>query len=96
MDVLLISFVALSTFIWFFGTKMANWLSDEDSNETAYNSQSSELGYIYPLRHQTAPQHARFLRSSRANGARLSTDRLHRSTSRIRVVSPDCAPRVHP
>lgn len=96
MDVLLIAFITLSTCIWFFGTKMANWLSDEDSNETAYNSQSSELGYSYPLRHQTAPQRAQFLRPSRDNGARMSIDGHYRSTSRIRVVGTNRAPHVHP
>lgn len=72
MDVILISFITLTAFICFFGIKIANWLSDEDSGKTPHAPQPSDMGAMHPSRYRVMPHHARTSQPS-ARSRRHST-----------------------
>lgn len=89
MDVLLISFVLLTSFICFFGIKIANWLSDEDSTEAPRTLQRNGRDNIYPMyvpRYQTESRHMQSFRSYSRKGARLSINSRQGSPIRHRAA----------
>jgi len=45
MEGIVVSFIVLASLICFFGTKIANWLSDEDRTEIVLTAQPSSVDY---------------------------------------------------
>lgn len=92
MEVLLISFVILTSCICFFGTKIANWLSDEDSTggaaHTLQPNSADNMYAMYPPRHQPGPRHVQSFRhfSASANSDHLPVNRRYGSPVRHRAA----------
>ena len=83
MDVILISFITLTAFICFFGIKIANWLSDEDSGKTPHAPQPHGMSSLRPSRYRVMPHHARASQSSPQGQRQVYIDRRHSTPARL-------------
>lgn len=83
MEVLLISFVLLTSSICIFGTKIANWLSDEDSAGNTHPLKPRNASQIYSRGYQAEPRQIQTFRYySSHNNVRLPLDRPQQSAFR--------------
>ena len=82
MDVILFSFVALTSLICFFGTKIANWLSDEDSPVSIHTLKPRDVRRFYSHGYQAEPRQIRTFRYYSPDTVRLPLDRPQQSVIR--------------
>ena len=82
MGTILFSFVVLTSFIVFFGTKIAYWLSDEDSPVNARTAQPPDVRQFYSRGYQAAPREVRTFRYHSSNNIRLPLDRYQQPAIR--------------
>ena len=75
MGTILFSFVALTSFIIFFGTKIAYWLSDEDSPVSTRTAQPHDVRRFYSRGYQSTPREVRKFRYHSSNNIPLQLDR---------------------
>ncbi|MDH5670267.1 MAG: hypothetical protein OEY86_19890 [Nitrospira sp.] len=82
MGTILFTFVALTSFIIFFGTKIAYWLSDEDSPVNTRTAQPQEVRQFYSRGYQAAPREVRTFRYHSSNNTRLPLERYQQPAIR--------------